>query len=206
MLWALLTQIPSVPAISRLADISIPAINGVKGNETPTPAQLKRIVATLLPIEAGMSGIADNVAAYMFSRIVMMGFFERTFGHNVFKEFPDLKGNIGIIAKMIAEQAGSLTKVGNGPNFSQEKCLILHDDSNNQGISIDRVNVPMGETLPQENAFSSVANGTLVIGAIGYLWSQIDKISEARAQKNTPSKVTMDRRGAIAKLFGRKDV
>lgn len=201
VLWALLTQIPSVPAISRLADISIPEINGVKENETPTPAQLKRIVATLLPIEAGMSGVADNVAAYMFAKIVMMGFFERTFGKDVFQEFPNIKGSIGIIAKMIAEQAGSLTRVGNGPNFSQEKCVILSDDSNRQGISIDRVNVPMGETLPQKNVFSSVANGTLVMMAIGYLWNQIDKIAEARA-KSTPEKVTMGRREALTKLFG----
>lgn len=200
VLWALLTQIPSVPAISRLADISIPAINGVKENETPTPAQLKCIVATLLPIEAGMSGVADNVAAYMFAKIVMMGFFERTFGQDVFKEFPALRGNIGIIAKMIAEQAGSLTKVGNGPNFSQEKCVILSDNSNRQGISIDRVNVPMGETLPHKNVFSSVANSTLVFGAIGYLWRQIDEIAEARAKK-TPAEVTMGRREALAKLF-----
>lgn len=201
VLWALLTQIPSVPAISRLADISIPAINGVKENETPTTAQLKRIVATLLPIEAGMSGVADNVAAYMFARIVMMGFFERTFGQDVFKEFPTIKGSIGIIAKMIAEQAGSLTKVGNGPNFSQEKCVILSDNSNRQGISIDRVNVPMGETLPHKNVFSSVANGTLVFGAIGYLWRQIDEIAEARAKK-TPAQVTMNRREALTKWFG----
>lgn len=202
VLWALLTQIPSVPAIARLADVSIPAISGVKSGETPTPAQLKKIVATLLPIEAGMSGIADNVAAYMFARSVLMGFFERTFGNDVWEQFSDLKGNIGIIAKMIAEQAGSLTKVGNGPNFSQEKCTLLRDDSNNQGISIDRTSVSMGETLPHKNAFASIANGSLVAMATGYLWGQIDQIAAARA-KTTPEEVKHGRRDAIRKLFGR---
>lgn len=200
VLYALLTQIPSVPAISRLAKVGIPLIAGVKNGETPTSSQLKTIVASMLPIEAGMSAVADNVAAYIFAENVLYSFFERTYGKALWTEFPDLKGEIGVIAKLIAEQAGSLTQVGNGPNFSQEKCVITFDDSNKQGIAIDRQKVQMGETLPHKNHYASFANASLVFSAVAYLYKQIDKISETRA-KATPETVVMSRRGLFGKFL-----
>ncbi|PIZ75210.1 hypothetical protein CO045_02215 [Candidatus Peregrinibacteria bacterium CG_4_9_14_0_2_um_filter_41_14] len=181
VLFALLTQIPSVPAIARLAKLTIPQLAFIEDPEKLTPAELKRIIAIMLPIEAAMSGVADNVAAYLFAENVICSFFERAFGPKVYEVMPALKVRIGTITVKIAEVAGSLTKVGNGPNFSQEKCQLLIDPSSPQGVSVDRVQLPMGETLPNNNHFAAIANVTAVMGGIGYLHSLVDEVAETMA-------------------------
>lgn len=173
VLYALLTQIPSVPALSRMAKLSIPAVAGVRNGQRPTVAQLKRIVALLLPIEAGMSGLADNVAAYLFSEEVLQHFFQQTYGADVLERKPMLKAGIGIVCLKLAEMAGSLTKVGNGPNFSQCK-ISLVDDACAQGVAINRTELPMAETL--RNGFAQTLNGSFVLMAIAYLHQQIDAL------------------------------
>lgn len=182
VLWALLTQIPSVPALSRLAKLSIPKAAGVNENEKPTAEQLKMIVNVMIPIEAGMSGVADNVAAYMFAEAVLYDFFKQRYGNDVFSKKPELKGNIGIVSKKIAEAHGDVTKLGNGPNFAQEKLVIVKTDdgiiANNQGIDIDIQELKMSDTVPTRNILGSLWNGLTIVGAIKYLHHQIDLLEK----------------------------
>ncbi|MBP7670778.1 hypothetical protein KA119_00610 [Candidatus Gracilibacteria bacterium] len=175
VLWALLTQIPSVPAICRLAQISIPKAAGVEVGKKPSTAQLKKIIAILVPLTTAMSAVADNVAAYMFAETVLIDFFKEVFGEEAFLADPALKVKIGLIAKLDSEQAGSGTGVGNGANFSQEKCILLTKDDDPQGVAIDRIGFKMPETLPTKNLFTVIANATMVGGSIYYLWDLVDE-------------------------------
>ncbi len=201
VLWALLTQIPSVPALVRIAKKMLPVLVGVKPGERPTPGQLKLIVAATLGLTGVMSGVADNVAAYMFCRTVLFDFYKDTFGES-FESNEKLKGEIDIIACKGAEQGGSLTKVGNGPNFSQKRLVLVKDDSNQQGVSIDIQDMTMGETL--ENGFSLAANGSYVLLATAYLCSGITQLEAENDNRKTASvdNEVMDRRTAFRRAFG----
>lgn len=155
VLWALLTQIPSVAAISHLAKKVIPKIVGVEKNKPITPEQLKKIVTSVLTITMAMSGVADNVAGYMFCEGVLYSFFKETYGNDIFETNPNLESTIAILAKLIAEAAGNLSKVGNGPNFSQEKTIAQMNKDNLQGILIKRVELKMSDTLPHANHYAT---------------------------------------------------
>lgn len=172
VLFALLTQIPSVPALARMAKLLLPTLAGVHEGEALTANHLKRIVMFIIPIEAGLSATADNVAAYLFAEVVLRSFFAMKYGDDVFARFPMLETEIGVITVKMAEQAGSLTKVGNGPNFSQHTPKIRRME-NPQGIGIDMVPMTMPDTL--KNGYSWVANGSFVLGSIAYLWRAIDR-------------------------------
>lgn len=181
VLWALLTQIPSVPAISRLVKLSLPKLAGVEKNEKPTPEQLKRIVTALLPMEGGMSAFADNVAAYLFAENVLQSFFVDAFGEEVLEQDSHIfglsvKGLIGIVTKMIAEQAGSMSQVGNGPNFSQERVSVARGDTDDE-VTVKREPISMGETLVHKNAFSAAANTSLIAASILLLHRTVDKLT-----------------------------
>lgn len=175
VLFALLTQVPSVPALARMAKIAIPVAAGVENGQKPTADQLKTIVACMLPIEAGMSAFADNVAAYLFAEEVLTYFFKQTFGDDILRRTPMLESTIAIICVKIAEMAGSLTKVGNGPNFSQFKLKLKRTGANVQGVAIDRIDQPIGETLT--NGFAHTANTTFTLAAVAYLRREIDTIA-----------------------------
>ena len=141
----------------------------------------------MLPIEAGMSAVADNVAAYLFAEKTLLNFFKSTYGEDIFERFPKAQRIIAVTTKLLAEQAGSLTQVGNGPNFSQERCTVVMDSSNSQGISIDRSAITMPETLPHQNAFSTTANVTLVAGAIIVLQNLAKEVNDFVDGPTTPS-------------------
>ena len=197
VLWALSTQIPSVPGLARFAEIMILKLAGVKAGEAPTLEQLNKIIFTMLPIEAGMSAVADNVAAYLFAEKTLLNFFKSTYGEDIFERFPKAQRIIAVTTKLLAEQAGSLTQVGNGPNFSQERCTVVMDSSNSQGISIDRSAITMPETLPQQNAFSTTANVTLVAGAIIVLQNLAKEVNDFVGGPTTPGGHASDINGRI---------
>ncbi len=181
VLWALLTQIPSVPAMIRVAKLILPKLVGIEEGNPPTPDQLKLLSFFTLTIAAGKSGLADNVAAYLFSEGVLVSFFERTYGPEVLTDFPDLFGKLGTLAVKGAEIAGSLTKVGNGPNFSQKKYVALIDPSHPSGIRIDEQEIPMGETIG--NVYALEANFMYIGGASLYLDKVVDGIGHHYEQK-----------------------
>lgn len=180
--WALLTQIPSVPGIARLLTELLPSLTGVSLSDKISTTDLKKIAGVLLPLEATMSGVADNVAAYLLGESVLRHFFKRAFGDDVFERYPEVGGSIGIVAKIVAEQAGSLTKLGNGPNFSQTRLRLIPAE-NAQGVAIDRVAFAIGETLPHKNLFSAATNFCTLGLSIAYLHHIIDKTAEEIASE-----------------------
>ncbi|MBF0187927.1 MAG: hypothetical protein HQL50_08365 [Magnetococcales bacterium] len=129
VLFALLTQIPAVPALSRLARLAFDKAFAIEPGQKPEPAQLQKIINYTLFLNAAMSGTADNVAAYLFSATVMLGYLKNRYGENILDDHPRLGVSVIVAALKVAEAAGALTKVGNGPNMSQKK-IFLEDDPN----------------------------------------------------------------------------
>ncbi len=204
VLWALLTQIPSVPGIARFAKLVLPIAAGVKNGDRPTGDQLKKIISVMIFLEAGISATADNVAAYLFAENVLFSFFTGKYGDSVFLEHPQLKMKIGIIAKMIAEAAGNLTKLGNGPNFSQEKFVILESQDNAQGIDIDVQKLHMSESLPHENHFAAGWDFLTCLLAIQILHGEVDALEASDKNKgkaDIPEVQRETRRGFLTKYF-----
>jgi len=105
-----------------------------------------------------------------------MDFFKSAFGNDVFTEFPEALDVIAIASVKVAENAGNLTKVGNGPNFSQEQMTVVGDGKFAQGISIEMANMKMSDTLPNKNYFASVGNIVSVGFFSQYVSSQADYI------------------------------
>lgn len=185
VLYALLTQMTAVPTMTRMAEIVIPKIVGVKGGQAPSERQLLSINAIAFLSEAAMSAFADNVAAYLFGEELNLEFFRKTFGEDVFKTNEDVEDWICILAMKVAEQAGSLSKVGNGPNFSQQKIVFLKDPTNRQGIAINQVDMTMGESLPTQNYYSSLANLLLIAVSSGIMSQKIKGVKKPAKEEET---------------------
>lgn len=160
--FALLTQIPSVPALARLAEKIIPQMVGIANGQKPTLNQLKAIIFLTLTLTALLSAFADNVAAYMFGEKILSKFFQDAYGEKIFEEQPEILDMISIAALKVAENAGNLSKIGNGPNLSQKKIAIELDKNSPQGIKLHESDLKMKETLLHKNGFSAAANITSI--------------------------------------------
>lgn len=179
---ALGTQIPAVPAIKRSSNLTIkPVVDGILktilpqvASENPEIGLILSVVAVMIA-EIGTSAFADNVAAYLYAEGGIMDQVKEQFGKDVFERYPDLEGWIITLSLKLAETAGALSKYGNGPNFSQEKCVVLVDETNAQGISIDRVELPVGDTL--KNGYAALGNALLVTVSGAIIGSKIKKIA-----------------------------
>jgi len=174
VMYALLTQVPSVPAMKSLAKTALYTILGLKEWEKPNKEDLKKTIPIVATLTLAISAVDDNVAAYLFGRGVLESFFKEVYGNDVLEKNKDLQIAIVIIEKMIAEMAWSLTKVWNWPNFSQKKIEILKDEDDHQWISLDQIDMPMPETL--KNNFAQSFSALVLAGWIAYLSSMIDQI------------------------------
>lgn len=153
----------------------------IESSANLTPEKLKGIIWKIFTTDAVMSSIADNVAAYLMTEGTMLKLFINTFGEEVMKRKRKLVKWIKILSKKVAETAGALTKVGNGPNFSQEKLRIAFanfSDDGGDAIAIDAVELPLSETAYHKNGFALVLNGLVVAGSTLYINSLIDKTVE----------------------------
>lgn len=180
VLFALMTQIPSVPALARLATIGVPALKGIKEGDPIDSETLKEISLSTLVSSAAISAVADNVAAYMFGKSVLIQFFERKYGKEFVDSHPIILKSSAIIAKMIAEQAGALTKYGNGPNFSQE-VFELAEGIDGEPVTNKR-KIEFLDT--HKNAFAWASNLAL-IGASQTIISKM--INDLDSELNTPA-------------------
>lgn len=122
--FAILSQLPAVPAMVVVAEKVIPLVAGVEPGKPPTIAQLKAMVITTQVVESVISAIADNIAAYLFG--------EKFLG-NQLKPIIEAAMEVGGMTASNKEKimeavnsgaahqgiaAGTLTEAGNGPNWS----------------------------------------------------------------------------------------
>jgi len=165
---ALTTQVPAVPALKRVAKIVIETVLLEMLGPENQDSLLKTILSTVatLLIEALISGVADNVAAYLFGEGGILEEVQNRFGEDIYERYPQLKRSIIISTVKLAEIAGTLTKYGNGPNFSQNKLIILENDDDPRGIAIDRVEMPTAQTAKNGYAQGATLGSWLLLSAI----------------------------------------
>lgn len=113
VLSALATQIPAANAVA----ISVRKLLEFTPKSVPFEAKASLIMGTA----AGLSGVADNVVAYVFCEDVLLKEYKKEYGDDVFDRTPGLKDQITRASLFTAIIGGALTKIGNGPNFKLEK-------------------------------------------------------------------------------------
>lgn len=171
VLYTLLTQVPVVAPAARLASEAVPRVCGIKEGERPSAKKSKEAVAVYLMAVIAMSAFADNAAAYLFGEESLKTFFERFYGHDILKQHPRLADLVMAVPLKLAEQAGSLTKVGNGPNISQRKLEIVVKD----GVpTMEAKDMDLKDTL--QNGFAVLANAQLFRASMAAFSSVIDAI------------------------------
>lgn len=124
---ALATQIPAANA----AAVSVRKLLELMGDKLPglTEEQSFEVQNKIvMGFAAGLSGVADNVVAYVFCEDVLMSQYKKRYGADVFEKNPDLKSKISQDALLMAIGGGALTKIGNGPNFKFEKHIALFEN------------------------------------------------------------------------------
>lgn len=206
---ALLTQLPAVGACAVLAEQSLTKAFSLKGGaERSGVAKVTAAIGAALSSEAMISSLADNVAAYKYGYKVLCSMIEKVyddatrekFGKPVLEAAPALHDAIFAIALKLAEQAGSLTKLGNGPNFSQEELVVMSPAeasayvatlSADQQTKVVVEDQPLGTSrlvrrpLPfklYDNHFANVANAVLLTTAVGLLGIELVKLESSLAQ------------------------
>ncbi|MBF0626046.1 MAG: hypothetical protein HQL82_14720 [Magnetococcales bacterium] len=178
VLIALLTQIPAVPALSRLAKLTFEHLYGTSPERPPTAAQLKEIISSTLILCAVMSGTADNVAAFLFASEVMLDSLKQRYGEELMQRHGRLATWVIIAAIKVAEASGALTRVGNGPNMSQKKMFLEIDPGYSEGIRVE-------EKEEKQDMLSSMANGwaylqvfLTIAGFVTLISAELDRVQE----------------------------
>lgn len=203
---ALLTQLPAVGACAVLAEQSLTKVFSLQGGaERSGAAKVTAAIGAALSSEAIISSLADNVAAYKYGYKVLCAMVEKVygdatrekFGKSVLEAAPALHDAIFAIALKLAEQTGALTKLGNGPNFSQEELVVMTPTevttyiatlSADQQKKVVVEDQPLGTNrlvrrpLPfklYDNHFANVANAALLTTAVGLLGIELVKLESS---------------------------
>lgn len=159
VMFALFTQLPAVPSLARLAGVTLDAFVGL---DTPHEEQEKipewkidAATGVVLSVTGGESGVADNAAAYLFGATGLQDFYEK-----VYKSFPDnpsLQAYANNAPLFMAITGGSLTKIGNGPNFQLEEI-----QADLQGNVIDISHKPLTLLRSAKNPYAGFQNAVLL--------------------------------------------
>lgn len=206
---ALLTQLPAVGACAVLAEQSLTKAFSLQGGtERSSVTKVTAAIGAALTSEAIISSLADNVAAYKYGYKVLRAMIEKVygeasqakFGKSVLEAFPFLHDVIFAIALKLAEQAGALTKLGNGPNFSQEEIVIMSQSQidtymgsltleQRTKVVVEKQGVGSGwlvrRPLPfklYDNRFANAANAGMLTLSVGMLGAELIKLEASLAQ------------------------
>lgn len=150
---ALATQILAANAVASLAKKTLEL-----ADDAGMPFEAQN--ATVLLLAEGLSGVADNVVAYLFAQDVLQEQYKKHYGEDVFEREggASLLQTINSSALFAAVAGGALTKIGNGPNFKFE----LTEASLHEGeIRIGRTPLTFDESKKNHYAW---AGGVLTAG------------------------------------------
>lgn len=147
VLWVLLSQLPAVPSLVHTVEKILPKAVGV-GEDGPDANQLRIMTNAILASTAMVSAFADNVAAYLFAENILEDLYSKFYQDQYASK---LKDAVHIAALQTAVVAGSLSKIGNGPNVTltrirehgQEEPLTLGSSLGNP-YAITQTLVAMG--------------------------------------------------------------
>lgn len=173
VVFALLTQIPAVPSLVVYANSWIKDGAEVKAGEKPSEKQLKGMLTNTLFVEfatAAISSVADNVAAMIFGIESMETMFKNAYGPKILEEVPRLRKWIAIACKVIAEAAGAVTKLGNGPNMTQKVHSLIQNPENAEDIQVEIKDLSFKSSMWNGYSYLGV---TSLIGIFGTIFNDV---------------------------------
>lgn len=165
---ALMTQLWAVGSLQTIAKKSL----GLDQPGKIPPEKAKRYATTVLAIIAGTSAVADNVAAMLFGIDVLEKIGEKSLGDE-YDEQSNFAKKLRKYAFMMSVFAGSLSKIGNGPNMSIEKIAEVFRDNERNIMEVKGMASLLGPSFA--NGWSGLAVGGLLTGASADLWGEIDR-------------------------------
>lgn len=153
---ALLTQLAAVPSLVHIAEKVLDKTYGLNSKEEFDPKTVDKMVASVLATTGMISAFADNVAAYLFGRKLLMDIFEKVYGERFHKNF-FLRQYANDAALIMATTAGDETKIGNGPNFHIFK---LDAELSENRIVAKRKKLDLVESM--KNPYAHVQSATVL--------------------------------------------
>jgi hypothetical protein len=178
VLWALSSQMPAVEPTAVLAEQAISKTFQLRGGaERSNKERVLGAAGAAYASEAVLSSLADNIAAYLYAEKLLGNIVTKVYGADVMEKYPGVGDVVYATAIKMAEQAGALTKLGNGPNFSQRKLELRPSAGGERGAGAD-FEVVAGE-LPFElytNRYAVAANLLLMGGSLAWLNHELSKI------------------------------
>lgn len=162
VVYALLTQLPAVPALVVLVQKALKSLPLSEANEDrEMRLQLELAISNLL--FGKFSSVADNIASYLGSEKNAFELIREALGDLLDRD-PYLKFIVVLVALKIAEIYGSGTKAGNGPNFSNNRKNIVRGD-NAQGVEVEQSPFDLGNShfLGQNHFAATAALGSYLV-------------------------------------------
>lgn len=162
VLNALWTQLPAVPSLVHNAEKIIPKLLGTKSLEEVTSEQADKATFLVLSATAAISSTADNVAAYLFGKKLLEDIYQKTYGETYEgnKGLRQFANDAPLIAAIIG---GSLSRIGNGPNFMINKVEATIKDGT---VDVGKKPLTLGSSYVNPYAW------TQSLAAIGLLMAQ----------------------------------
>jgi len=140
VLAVLPSQFPAVPGVARLGKM---LLNTDQASQFTTD-EIKKAKASVLGAIAAMTALADNVAAYIFGEQLNGALFENWLGDQ-YKDEKGLQSAIAISSLFMSIEAGSLSKIGNGPNITISQLNAHYNDAGD--IVAQREDIPLGPSF-----------------------------------------------------------
>ncbi len=178
VLWALGSQIPCVEALAETVKAGVGKAFDLKKGERPSVNKMMLAVGSVLTSEAVISSLADNIAAYLYGEKVLTDMMKTAYGDDVMEKHPGLADAVYTATLKLAEQAGSLTKFGNGPNFSQER--LVASVGEDKKLSVAREAIPF---KGYDNKFANVANAGMLGAALMLIRKELVQIDTANKKR-----------------------
>lgn len=149
-----------------------------------TEEEMMKVTGAVLGIIAGSSAVADNVAAMLFGIDVLETLGKNYFG-DTYEDDPEIGKQLRRYALWMSIVAGSLSKIGNGPNMSIRNVLEIIKLENPGDDDVIRV---MRERIKLGKSFTNVYSWT----AVAEMWAwQMAMISKTLKQHRTMESVPL---------------
>ncbi len=183
--YALGSQMPCVEPMAETVKWSL--LKALETTKDALPTRLSKMIAAATAVftsEAAISAYADNVAAFLYGQKVLSDLAIELYGKDVLKNNPAIEDAIVTSSLLLAMQAGSLTLLGNGPNFLQENCRLRVEDGKLDTV----ITRPTVQGL-LKNKYSVALNGATIGISIGMLFAAFQELEHAPKHEPKPPAV-----------------
>lgn len=173
---ALLTQLWAVGSLQVVVKKFMKLDQDIKPNKQEAMLKIGAILGTI----AGISGIADNVAAMLFGIDVLEDIGRSALGEEEYENNKDFQESLRRWAFLTAVSAGCLTLIGNGPNMVLEVLESIYRNDETDVLDAITRKMKMGESAMNLQGPLSVA---VTLGAgFSEIYYQLDKALGEKAE------------------------